>query len=162
MRHCSWSCSAAFVRASSKPHTPTLYPVFTAFLNGMAPSTYNSDNVASRFCSVYTTRQIFSFVPPNFSQMGRLSRWMFALPGQRRVLCDEGRPACQRCIHRNEICEGYRDESSLIFRNETNKVIQHSRTTQATSSSSLTPLRTNAASPSVLARLTPCRCLPSH
>lgn len=61
--------------------------------------------------------------------MGHLSRGCLRCR-QRRVRCDEGRPSCQRCIHRNEICEGYRDESSRIFRNETEKVIQHSRAVQ--------------------------------
>ncbi len=32
---------------------------------------------------------------------------------QRRVRCDEGRPpSCRRCMHRGEICEGYRNGSS--------------------------------------------------
>lgn len=35
--------------------------------------------------------------------------------------CDEGRPACKRCTLRGDICSGYRDESSLIFRNENEK-----------------------------------------
>lgn len=35
--------------------------------------------------------------------------------------CDEGRPACKRCTLRGDICSGYRDESSLIFRNEKEK-----------------------------------------
>ncbi|KAH0526071.1 hypothetical protein TsFJ059_009451 [Trichoderma semiorbis] len=61
--------------------------------------------------------------------MGHLSRGCLRCR-QRRVRCDEGRLSCQRCIHRNEICEGYRDESSRIFRNETEKVIQHSRAVQ--------------------------------
>ncbi|PNP37649.1 hypothetical protein TGAMA5MH_10417 [Trichoderma gamsii] len=61
--------------------------------------------------------------------MGRLSRGCLRCR-QRRVRCDEGRPSCQRCIHRNEICEGYRDESSLIFRYETEKVIEYSRAVQ--------------------------------
>ena len=60
--------------------------------------------------------------------MGRLSRGCMRCR-QRRVRCDEGRPSCRRCIHRNEICEGYRDESSLIFRHETDKVIEQLRAT---------------------------------
>lgn len=64
--------------------------------------------------------------------MGRLSRGCLRCR-QRRVRCDEGRPSCRRCIHRNEVCEGYRDESSLIFRDETDKVIEHLRATQAVS-----------------------------
>ncbi|KAL7919044.1 hypothetical protein ACQKWADRAFT_213708 [Trichoderma austrokoningii] len=58
--------------------------------------------------------------------MGHLSRGCLRCR-QRRVRCDEGRPSCQRCIHRNEVCEGYRDESSLIFRHETDKVIESSQ-----------------------------------
>ncbi|PTB35024.1 hypothetical protein M441DRAFT_52466 [Trichoderma asperellum CBS 433.97] len=61
--------------------------------------------------------------------MGRLSRGCLRCR-QRRVRCDEGRPSCQRCIQRNEVCEGYRDESSLIFRYETEKVIEYSRAKQ--------------------------------
>ncbi len=60
--------------------------------------------------------------------MGRLSRGC-KICRQRRVRCDEGRPSCRRCILRNEICEGYRDESSLIFRHETDKVIEQLRVT---------------------------------
>ncbi|KAL7936364.1 hypothetical protein V8C35DRAFT_232459 [Trichoderma chlorosporum] len=67
--------------------------------------------------------------------MGRLSRGCLRCR-QRRVRCDEGRPCCQRCIHRNEVCEGYRDESSLIFRHETEKVIEHSRAIQLLSPAS--------------------------
>jgi len=62
--------------------------------------------------------------------MGRLSRGCLRCR-QRRVRCDEERPSCRRCLHRNEVCEGYRDESSLIFRYETDKVIEQSRATQA-------------------------------
>ena len=40
--------------------------------------------------------------------------------------CDEGRPSCRRCIQRNEICNGYRDEASLIFRNENEKAARES------------------------------------
>lgn len=39
--------------------------------------------------------------------------------------CDEGRPSCQRCLKRNEICEGYRDEATLVFRHETRRIIEH-------------------------------------
>lgn len=50
---------------------------------------------------------------------------------QRRVKCDEGKPSCQRCINRNEICEGYRDESTIVFRHETVKVIEHANAAAA-------------------------------
>lgn len=36
--------------------------------------------------------------------------------------CDEGRPSCRRCIQRDEVCEGYRDDATLFFRSENEKV----------------------------------------
>ncbi|KUJ20089.1 uncharacterized protein LY89DRAFT_470567 [Mollisia scopiformis] len=62
--------------------------------------------------------------------MARLSRGCLRCR-QRGVRCDEGRPSCRRCINRSEVCEGYRDEASLIFRYETDKVIEHARASQA-------------------------------
>lgn len=41
----------------------------------------------------------------------------------RHAKCDETRPHCRRCIGRNEICVGYKDESDLIFRHQTEKVV---------------------------------------
>ncbi|KAI2464103.1 hypothetical protein F4781DRAFT_86651 [Annulohypoxylon bovei var. microspora] len=55
---------------------------------------------------------------------------------QRRVKCDEGRPSCQRCINRSEICEGYRDEASIVFRYETEKVAAKATSSTTSSSSS--------------------------
>ncbi|KAG9253963.1 uncharacterized protein F5Z01DRAFT_655617 [Emericellopsis atlantica] len=43
---------------------------------------------------------------------------------QRRVKCDEARPSCQRCVARQEVCVGYRDDSDLTFHDETTKVVQ--------------------------------------
>ncbi|KAF3768092.1 hypothetical protein M406DRAFT_329132 [Cryphonectria parasitica EP155] len=54
--------------------------------------------------------------------MPRLSRGCLRCR-QRKVRCDEGRPSCQRCIARDELCVGYRDESDLIFRHETHKIV---------------------------------------
>ncbi|CAK7221945.1 hypothetical protein SBRCBS47491_004702 [Sporothrix bragantina] len=67
--------------------------------------------------------------------MGRLSRGCRRCR-ERRVRCDEGRPSCRRCINRNEVCEGYRDTASLIFRHETDKVIENAQTSHASSSPS--------------------------
>jgi len=67
--------------------------------------------------------------------MARLSRGCFRCR-QRRVRCDEGRPTCRRCINRNEVCEGYRDDAFIIFRNETDKTIENARASQRLSSSS--------------------------
>ncbi|KAI1775423.1 hypothetical protein F4818DRAFT_49507 [Hypoxylon cercidicola] len=55
---------------------------------------------------------------------------------QRHVKCDEGKPACQRCIKRNENCEGYRDDAGLRFRYETEKVIGQAIAAAASASSS--------------------------
>lgn len=62
--------------------------------------------------------------------MPRLSRGCLRCR-QRRVCCDEGRPSCRRCINRNEVCEGYRDDASIIFRHETDRVIEHVRASLA-------------------------------
>ncbi|KAF5638725.1 negative acting factor [Fusarium sp. NRRL 52700] len=55
---------------------------------------------------------------------------------QRRVKCDRSRPWCQRCIARNELCVGYRDEGDLMFQHETAKVVLKSQTWTPSSSSS--------------------------
>ncbi|KAK8119419.1 uncharacterized protein PG998_004045 [Apiospora kogelbergensis] len=62
--------------------------------------------------------------------MGRLSRGCLKCR-ERKVRCDSTRPCCLRCIKRNETCEGYRDEASLTFRYETEKVIEHARVAAA-------------------------------
>ncbi|KAI0392991.1 hypothetical protein F5Y17DRAFT_434228 [Xylariaceae sp. FL0594] len=40
---------------------------------------------------------------------------------ERRVRCGGRHPSCRHCIRRDEVCEGYKDEASLIFRHETEK-----------------------------------------
>ncbi|KAI1453382.1 hypothetical protein F4805DRAFT_376604 [Annulohypoxylon moriforme] len=65
--------------------------------------------------------------------MSRLSRGCLRCR-QRRVKCDEGKPSCQRCVNRGEICEGYRDEASIVFRYETKKVIEQVSVASAASS----------------------------
>ncbi|KAG7411787.1 hypothetical protein Forpe1208_v008972 [Fusarium oxysporum f. sp. rapae] len=54
---------------------------------------------------------------------------------QRRVKCDRSRPSCQRCITRNELCVGYRDEGDLMFQHETAKIVLKSQTSTASNSS---------------------------
>ncbi|KAH6956874.1 hypothetical protein DER45DRAFT_292293 [Fusarium avenaceum] len=54
---------------------------------------------------------------------------------QRRVKCDRGRPSCQRCIARNELCVGYRDEGDLMFQHETKKVVSKSQSLASCNSS---------------------------
>jgi hypothetical protein len=36
--------------------------------------------------------------------------------------CDTGRPCCSRCVQRGVACTGYRDEATLVFRYENEKV----------------------------------------
>ncbi|KAI1047510.1 hypothetical protein LB505_012404 [Fusarium chuoi] len=55
---------------------------------------------------------------------------------QRRVKCDRSRPSCQRCIARNELCVGYRDEGDLMFQHETAKVVLKSQASTPSNSSS--------------------------
>ncbi|KAI0976303.1 hypothetical protein F4678DRAFT_416609 [Xylaria arbuscula] len=42
----------------------------------------------------------------------------------RRIKCDKKRPECSQCIRVGKKCPGYRDQLSLIFRDESSKVIQ--------------------------------------
>ncbi|OCL03253.1 hypothetical protein AOQ84DRAFT_419804 [Glonium stellatum] len=68
--------------------------------------------------------------------MSRLSRGCLGCR-TRRIKCDESRPSCKQCVQRSEPCTGYRDEASLIFRYENDKVARVSvrRRTSARSSS---------------------------
>ncbi|KAK0621447.1 hypothetical protein B0T17DRAFT_494130 [Bombardia bombarda] len=42
----------------------------------------------------------------------------------RRIKCDKVRPQCSQCIRVSKTCPGYRDQLSLMFRDESTKVIQ--------------------------------------
>ncbi|KAI8628614.1 hypothetical protein F5Y19DRAFT_107371 [Xylariaceae sp. FL1651] len=42
----------------------------------------------------------------------------------RRIKCDKKRPECSQCIRVGKKCPGYRDQLSLMFRDESSKVIQ--------------------------------------
>ncbi|KAI1423595.1 hypothetical protein F5Y12DRAFT_527425 [Xylaria sp. FL1777] len=42
----------------------------------------------------------------------------------RRIKCDKKQPECSQCIRVGKKCSGYRDQLSLIFRDESSKVIQ--------------------------------------
>ncbi|CAM1502815.1 Fc.00g075910.m01.CDS01 [Cosmosporella sp. VM-42] len=42
----------------------------------------------------------------------------------RRIKCDKVRPECSQCIRVGKKCPGYRDQLSLMFRDESSKVIQ--------------------------------------
>lgn len=61
------------------------------------------------------------------------------------IQCDQGRPSCQRCLTRNELCIGYRDEADLIFQHETAKTVLRHRS-EASSTSSSEPRRSRSQS----------------
>ncbi|KAL4946611.1 hypothetical protein BDV06DRAFT_231728 [Aspergillus oleicola] len=61
----------------------------------------------------------------------------------RKIKCDQGRPACHECTRTNRTCPGYRDEWSLMLRDETRSVARKhsSKSPSAASSESSIPLR---------------------
>ncbi|KAL2803268.1 hypothetical protein BJX63DRAFT_78242 [Aspergillus granulosus] len=46
----------------------------------------------------------------------------------RKILCDQGRPGCSQCQQGGWECPGYRDTLSLMFRDESEKVIRKAAT----------------------------------
>ncbi|KAL2872595.1 Zn(II)2Cys6 transcription factor [Aspergillus lucknowensis] len=42
----------------------------------------------------------------------------------RKIWCDQARPACSQCTAGDRVCPGYRDTLSLMFRDESQRVIQ--------------------------------------
>ncbi|KAM6519750.1 hypothetical protein FALCPG4_013345 [Fusarium falciforme] len=76
----------------------------------------------------------------------------------RRIKCDKVKPECSQCIRVGKRCPGYRDQLSLMFRDESSKVMQKAHaqwgvgesgsemTAQASSSSSATSSASTSAS----------------
>ncbi|KAL5343454.1 hypothetical protein BJX70DRAFT_354204 [Aspergillus crustosus] len=64
---------------------------------------------------------------------------------QRRIKCDRAKPACSQCKRADKECSGYREESSLLFRNENERIIRRWKTAQERS---LAKERTQASSTS--------------
>uniref|UniRef100_A0A093XAK9 Transcriptional regulatory protein moc3 n=1 Tax=Talaromyces marneffei PM1 TaxID=1077442 RepID=A0A093XAK9_TALMA len=58
----------------------------------------------------------------------------------RKVKCDQGTPSCQRCIKAHRECPGYRDQLSLLFRDQSSSVARKakSNTTSVPSPSAVT------------------------
>ena len=69
-----------------------------------------------------------------------MSLWALRL---KRYQCDETRPSCRRCIQRRDVCTGYRDAESFIFRNQNEKAARTSVRRRA-SIQSLTNLDTSS------------------
>ncbi|RHZ59021.1 Zn(II)2Cys6 transcription factor [Aspergillus thermomutatus] len=49
----------------------------------------------------------------------------------RKIRCDQVRPACSQCLKGNRACPGYRDELSLMFRDESQQVVRKARNSAA-------------------------------
>ncbi|KAN0079557.1 hypothetical protein V8E54_004771 [Elaphomyces granulatus] len=45
----------------------------------------------------------------------------------RKIKCDQDRPTCSQCRRANRSCPGYRDQLSLMFRDESQAVVQKAR-----------------------------------
>ncbi|KAH8429773.1 Zn(II)2Cys6 transcription factor [Aspergillus melleus] len=56
----------------------------------------------------------------------------------RKVRCDQTRPTCRECARLNLDCVGYRDELTLMFRDESESVKRKSRSSKSSSSASMT------------------------
>ncbi|KAL4880985.1 hypothetical protein BJY04DRAFT_190555 [Aspergillus karnatakaensis] len=46
----------------------------------------------------------------------------------RKIRCDQGRPTCSQCAKGSRTCPGYRDELSLMFRDESQQVVRKAKT----------------------------------
>jgi hypothetical protein len=60
----------------------------------------------------------------------------------RKIRCDQARPACSQCTRARRECPGYRDELSLMFRDESKSVVRKAKA----ESSSVSPASSAAAS----------------
>ncbi|KAI0199590.1 hypothetical protein F4808DRAFT_209834 [Astrocystis sublimbata] len=67
----------------------------------------------------------------------------------RRIKCDKKQPECSQCIRVGKRCPGYRDQLSLLFRDESSKVIQkaHAQWGAGTPESSPTDGSSESSSP---------------
>lgn len=45
----------------------------------------------------------------------------------RKIRCDQARPACSQCIRAKRDCPGYRDQLSLMFRDESKSVVRKAK-----------------------------------
>ncbi|EED21352.1 C6 finger domain protein, putative [Talaromyces stipitatus ATCC 10500] len=53
----------------------------------------------------------------------------------RKVKCDQATPSCQRCLKANRVCPGYRDQLSLLFRDQSNSVAKKAKANKSSASS---------------------------
>ena len=50
----------------------------------------------------------------------------------RKIRCDQARPACSQCTKASRTCSGSRDQLSLMFRDESQQVVQKAKTSAPT------------------------------
>lgn len=69
----------------------------------------------------------------------------------RKIRCDQVRPACSQCVRAKRDCPGYRDQLSLMFRDESSSVVKKasagSSTSVSSASSSSRPKKSPGRSP---------------
>ncbi|KAB8274354.1 hypothetical protein BDV30DRAFT_209297 [Aspergillus minisclerotigenes] len=66
----------------------------------------------------------------------------------RKIRCDQARPTCSQCIKGNRVCPGYRDELSLMFRDESQQVVRKAKAGNAGRRAKKAPKSTRMLSPS--------------
>lgn len=54
----------------------------------------------------------------------------------RKIRCDQAQPACSQCIRAKRECPGYRDQLSLMFRDESKSVVRKAKAESGSSASS--------------------------
>ncbi|KAJ5578587.1 uncharacterized protein N7459_007551 [Penicillium hispanicum] len=59
----------------------------------------------------------------------------------RKVRCDQARPACSQCVRVKRDCPGYRDQLSLMFRDESKDVVRKAKAESSSSRLSTSPAR---------------------
>lgn len=57
----------------------------------------------------------------------------------RKIRCDQARPACSQCVRAKRDCPGYRDQLSLMFRDESKSVARKAEAGSSSSSTSSAP-----------------------
>ncbi|KAH8694179.1 hypothetical protein BGW36DRAFT_430199 [Talaromyces proteolyticus] len=65
----------------------------------------------------------------------------------RKIKCDQGRPACWQCTRMGRECSGYRDELSLMFRDESESVRRKAGSSPSPSATSASGRKTLSRSP---------------
>ena len=75
--------------------------------------------------SVYTCRK--TTAPPR-----QLSLHNSRVPILTVFQCDQIDPACSQCLRAGKACPGYRDQLSLLFRDESEKVVRKAKTSKST------------------------------